>query len=597
MQTKENRSHSPSNQKPVLRGKRFLHAGLIFALMLGAAFCLSACSSTIEIAGKAVERSATELDLNGCNIGDAETVKDLKKLRSLAALDLRDNPLSAEAFDAIQAMIPACSIRWSVPIGAQRYDSESETLKAADFSQADIDQIRYFPNLLSLDASGSADYAALISAQDAYPGVDIVWNITAAGKTFLNSEDTIACAAGTTAAEAASLLAALPKLKSIDLRDTDLVANDIAAYQSQYPDVQFLTDEYLLGERFDAAAISLKLTNTDAFNAATLGEQLQSFPNLTDLDLSELPVEESDISALNARYPALHIRWMVPLLDDLRVDSDTESLDLRGYTVSDLSAFQQKLHWFSKLTYLDMCNCGPSDEEMAQLRSEFPQIKVVWMLHVGYWEIRTDIRAFSMAQDGEHEGVRFTKIGDEIRRYRWVDNEEIAKLRYCTDIEALDIGHSYLISDISFVRNLTKLRFLVISLTKVTDLSPVSTLKNMIFFEIFGLDITDVSVLYDLPQLEYLNCSADLITDVKPLLSLTNLKRLWIIKCEFSDDTLHALKVGLPNAIVIAKGKHPTDTGWRFGNPTYLEMQALFGLAPQLDWASAEYLLPENQIP
>jgi len=48
---------------------------------------------------------------------------------------------------------------------------------------------------------------------------------------------------------------------------------------------------------------------------------------------------------------------------------------------------------------------------------------------------------------------------------------------------------------------------------------------------------------------------------------------------------------------VIAKGKHPTDTGWRFDNPAYLEMQELFGLAPQLDWASAEYLEPENQIP
>ena len=178
-----------------------------------------------------------------------------------------------------------------------------------------------------------------------------------------------------------------------------------------------------------------------------------------------------------------------------------------------------------------------------------------------------------------------------------MDNEQIAKLRYCTDIVALDIGHSHLISDISFVRELPKLRFLVISLTKVRDLSPVRTLKNLIFFEMFDLKQTDVSVLYDLPQLEYLNCSANLITDIKPFLSLTNLKRLWIIKCGFPDETLHALKVGLPNTIVIAKGKHPTDTGWRFGFPEYLEMQALFGLAPQLDWASAEYLLPENQIP
>ena len=103
--------------------------------------------------------------------------------------------------------------------------------------------------------------------------------------------------------------------------------------------------------------------------------------------------------------------------------------------------------------------------------------------------------------------------------------------------------------------------------------------------------------MYDLPQLEFFNCSNTQISDYKPLLSLTNLKRLWLIQCYLPQEELHALKVGLPDTIVIATGKHPTDTGWRFDNPTYNEMQALFGLAPQTDWQSAEYLLPENQIP
>ncbi len=234
---------------------------------------------------------------------------------------------------------------------------------------------------------------------------------------------------------------------------------------------------------------------------------------------------------------------------------------------------------------------------MAALREAFPQVKVVWMLHVGYWDVRTDVKGFSLAQVGEHEGVRWTKIGEERRRYRWVTNEEIAKIRYCTDIEALDIGHSDKISDVSFVKHLSTLRFFVMSLTQTTDISAIASLKNLIFLEMFGCGMTDVSVLYDLPQLKYLNCSANVIQDIAPLLTLTNLKRLWIIHCEFTDDQLHQLKVGLPSTIVIAKGAHPTATGWRYDNPEYIEMQALFGLAPQLDWMKPEYLLPENQIP
>lgn len=577
--------------------ERLLRASLISALALCAALGLSACSKEVTIADKLVDRQATSLDLRNCGITDVESVQDLHSLGKLTSLDLRENSLDIAAFEAIQSLIPGCSIRWSVPLGGTRYDSESEQLAVPDFSQADIPTLGCFPRLVSLDASNSGDYAALIAAQAEYPEVSIRWTCSAAGKTFSSDDAAIVCANGTTLSDVTTLMSALPQLKAVDIRATDVLAGDIATLQGEYPAVAFLAQAYLLNERYDTTKTSLKLDAAESFDAKKLGDQLAFFPKLTELDLREVPANDQDISALSERYPAIKIRWMVPVLEGLRVDSDTESLDLRGFTISDLPALKQKLKLLTHLNYLDMCNCGPSDEEMAQLRSELPQVKVVWMLHVGYWEIRTDIRGFSMAQYEEHEGVRFTKIGEESRRYRWVDNEQIAKLRYCTDIEALDIGHSDWISDISFVRSLPKLRFLVISMTKVTDLSPIRTLKNMIFFEMFDMKLTDISVLYDLPQLEFLNCSSTALTDNKPLLSLTNLKRLWVIHCGFSDEALHSLKVGLPNTIVIANGKHPTDTGWRFDNPTYCEMQALFGLPPQTDWQTAEYLLPENQIP
>ncbi len=577
--------------------KRVSRAILFLALVLCVIFSLSACSKTVSVAGITVDRQATSLDLRDCGITDAESVQGLQTLKKLAELDLRGNLLSKAEFDAIQSLIPTCSIRWSVPLGADRYDSESETLAVPDFSQADIASLGCFSRLVSLDASGSSDYTALTAAQSEHPNVSFSWTCTAAGNTFSNTDENIVCEKGTTLDEVTKLLTALPSLKTIDIRQTDVLAGDVVSLQNEYPSVQFLTQAYLMNARYDTTKTSLLLSAADSFDAAQLGDQLAFFPNLTELDLREVSASEEDISALTERYPTLKIRWSIPILENLRVDSETESLDLRGYTVEDIAAFKIKLKCLKKLTYLDMCNCGPSDEEMAQLRSEFPQTKVVWMLNLGYWEVRTDIKAFSMAQVHEHEGVRFIKIGNESRRYRRVSNEEIAKLRYCTDIEALDLGHAYMITDISFIREMPKLRFLVISMTKTLDISPIRELKNLVFLEMFEMDITDVSVLYDLPQLEYLNCSFVRIEDIKPLLSLTNLKRLWIIHCGFSADTLHTLKVGLPNTIVIANGKHSTATGWRFGNPTYLEMQALFGLPPQLDWQTAEYLLPENQIP
>lgn len=572
------------------------YLALLALTALAAAFFLG-CSATLTIAGTEVDRKAETLDLQSKGITDAESVKGLKKLRSLRSLDLRGNPLEPADFDAIQAFLPECGILWSVPIGGERFDSNANSITAPGFSAADVDTLAYFTNLTALDASGSTDYATLVEAQKAYPNVAFTWTVDAAGITVVNGAESVLCPAETSLPEIETLLSALPKLTTIDLLNTGLMFEDVEALIGQYPNVQFHINKLLLTQKVDYLAEEATLEGSGALDVSALSEALAGFPALKTLDARTFAVTEADVAALGKSAPNVHIRWNLPLLESLSVDSDSETLDLRGYIVTDLTAFQQKLKLLTKLTYIDMCECGPTDEEMDAMRQAMPSIKFVWMLHIGKWDVRTDIKAFSMAQTGEHEGVVYTKPDDKKRRYRYVTNEEIAKIRYCTEIEALDIGHSLVISDISFVKYVPTLRFLVIARTAVADISAVSALKNLIFFETFGCKVTDVSALYDLPQLEYYNCSSNRITDIGPLLSLTNLKRLWIINCRFTDEQLQELKYGLPNTIIMAYGKHQTDNGWRYDNELYVEMQELFGLTPQLSWVEPGYLDPKNQIP
>ncbi len=581
------------NQSGIRIKKRL---ALLVLAMLAAAFFMG-CAATLTIAGTEVDRKAETLDLQNKGVSDAESVKSLKKLRSLRSLDLRGNPLEIEDFEALSAMLPECEILWSVPVGGERFDSNTNSITAPGFSEADVDTLAYFTNLTALDATGSTDYAALVEAQKAYPNVAFTWTVDAAGTTFLSDAESALCPAETSLAETETLLAALPKLTTIDLLNTSLMFEDVEALIGQYPNVQFHVNKRLLNQKVDYLADEAVLEGSGALDVSALSEALAGFPALKTLDLRTFAVTEADVAALGKSAPNVHIRWNLPLLDGLSVDSDSETLDLRGYTVTDLTAFQQKLKLLTKLTYIDMCECGPTDVQMDAMRQAMPSIKFVWMLHIGKWDVRTDIKAFSMAQTGEHEGVVYTKPDDKKRRYRYVTNEEIAKIRYCTEIEALDIGHSLVISDISFVKYVPTLRFLVIARTAVTDISAVSSLKNLIFFETFGCKLTDVSALYDLPQLEYYNCSANRITDIGPLLSLTNLKRLWIINCRFTDEQLQELKYGLPNTIIMAYGSHQTDNGWRYDNERYVEMQELFGLLPQLSWVEPGYLDPKNQIP
>lgn len=568
---------------------------LVFLALALLSLALS-CAKTVTIAGEETAREAAALDLRNHGVASADALKGIRKLHELTALDLRDNPLTRDAFDEIQHMLPKCEVRWNVPLSQGAQDSAAEALSLESFTQDDVSLLAYFPRLASVDVP-TGDPAAMIAAAAQYPDVSFTWTVTAAGKTFSSTDAAIICAAGTRTEDVEMLLRSLPGMRTLDLRQTDLLASDVAALESAHPTVGFLVNALLLGKRVETGAAEADLSGAAAFDADALLTELASFPKLTLLNLRELSVSAEDVAQIQDAYPAIHVRWDVPLLENLTVDSDIESLDLRGYTVSDLPALQKQLGFLTKLSYLDMCYCGPSDEEMAALREALPSVKVVWMLHIGKWDVRTDIKAFSMAQVKEHDGVRFTKVGDEKRRYRWVTNEEIAKIRYCTDIIALDIGHSLVISDISFVKEVPTLKYLVLARTAVTDISAVASLKNLIFFETFGCKLTDVSALYSLPQLQYYNCSANYITDIGPLLSLKNLKRLWIIKCRFTKEQLQQIKHGLPDTIIMAYGQHQTDNGWRYDNPEYLVMQDLFGLKPQLDWIRPGYLDPNNQIP
>ncbi len=569
---------------------------LLVLLSLAVLSLALSCAKTITVAGVDIARETTTLDLQNQGIDGKDALKGIRRLRALSTLDLRENPLTREAFDEIQTMLPKCEIRWSVPLSQGAQDSAQEALLLDAFAQDDVALLAYFPGLISVDAP-NGDPAAMIAAGAQYPDVSFSWTVTADGKTFSSQDATIVCSAGTHAEDAETLLRSLPNLRTLDLRQTGLLVADVAALQESYPAVHFLVNALLQGKRIETEATEADLSGATALDVDALVTELANFPQLASLNLRGLSVSADDVAQIQTAFPAVHVRWDVPLLEGLSVDSDTESLDLRGSTVTDLPALQKQLGFLTKLTYLDMCYCGPSDEEMAALRQAMPTVKVVWMLHIGKWDVRTDIKAFSMAQVKEHDGVRYTKVGDEIRRYRWVTNEEIAKIRYCTDIIALDIGHSLVISDISFVKEVPTLKYLVLARTAVTDISAVAGLKNLIFFETFGCKLTDVSVLYQLPQLQYYNCSANYITDIGPLLSLKNLKRLWIIKCRFTKDQLQQIKHGLPDTIIMAYGNHQTDNGWRYDNPEYLVMQDLFGLKPQLDWIRPGYLDPNNLIP
>ena len=68
--------------------------------------------------------------------------------------------------------------------------------------------------------------------------------------------------------------------------------------------------------------------------------------------------------------------------------------------------------------------------------------------------------------------------------YVRLTSADIEVLKYCTDLQALDLGHQA-ITDISVIGDyLTQLRILILVDNKVNDLTPLSKLKHLHYLEL-----------------------------------------------------------------------------------------------------------------
>ena len=285
-------------------------------------------------------------------------------------------------------------------------------------------------------------------------------------------------------------------------------------------------------------------------------------------------------------YPDVAFLWNVQLLDDFSTRSDVTELDLREYKVPDAAAFSDKLVLFPKLTRLDMCGTGPSDEEMAGMRARYPAIKFIWYTRIYNWVIRTDIKGFSCGQRRKFPDGMGWYDSDKFS-YRHIRSEHFENLKYCTDLIALDIGHSSHVGDINFLTKLPKLKILDISLCDLTDISPLAYQTELEFLEMTYNYVTDISPLANMKKLKYLNLNNNNLTGYDALLDLPLLERLWISCSGLTDEQLETmvetLSAKLPNLTIKASQTNPeyAMSLWRKDNPGYLEMQALYGLRAQ----------------
>lgn len=228
-------------------------------------------------------------------------------------------------------------------------------------------------------------------------------------------------------------------------------------------------------------------------------------------------------------------------------------VDLGDTVVEDWDAFYAYLDENRGLTRVDMYATPVGRTRIEELDERYPHIEFGWTMEVGDHLVRTDAACFSTLHYS----------GDTSHPTR-----EIALLRFCKNLRALDIGHNR-VDDLSFLYELPELRVLIVACNRIEDITPIASLRHLEYLEMFSNYVTDLSPLADLPYLAHLNIGYNNISDLSPLYQMPQLKRLWMKKChsraaapELSGEVIAKLQSALGDCVIDTR-HNPSEGGWR----------------------------------
>jgi len=554
---------SASTRRATTR-KRIIRA-LAALLVLALALTLAGCDLLKD-------RSATELTITDAAEIDVE---DLVKYEDLQQLDLRSADVPEELFLSVQTALPNCRILWSVPIAGQRFDSQvTQITLPAETDAVQLEMIKYFPNLTSVDALSCTSYDALMSKSLERKDITFAWQVEIGGVTLTNTDTALDLAGKTLDADTLMQnLYYLPAISAVDITDTNIGAEDGAALEARYPNIAFSRTLDLFGVKVNNDATELDLTQGTITDEAQLLEAIASLKKLTSCNLTGQKISFETMDALKERYPLIAFSFSFELFGQ-QLTPETTEINLQGQTFTSAEEVAAALSHLPALTLCDMSGTGLTNEQMVQLQGQFPAVKFVWLVQVGAWQVRTDIVAFTTQNRKlfPNDAAVFTKEGNTK-----LTDEDVAGLQYCTDLVYLDLSNNKL-TDISFVKNMLKLRLLSIGNNDVKDISALSSLTELEFLEIFTNPITDYAPLTGLTKLTHLNCTRTALADITPLAGMKQLKMLWMMNNKLvTKDDLAKLKEALPECTIYTRGTNPLSADWRKAD-LYHEFEIASGL-------------------
>lgn len=457
----------------------------------------------------------------------------------------------------------------------------------------DIPMLDYFTQLQSADFTGSSCYDDIALWAEENPQVDVRYSVSlpdgsqADNRTesldlsWLENKDVDA---------AASALEMLKNVKNIKLGAVggdSLELGAMAKLSAAAPNAEFDFSVDIMGSAIGADAESIDLSAMGHEDVADTAAVLSCMAKLTSIELGQESASRgldwADIALLKAARPEAKFSYSFNLYgQDFTLDSET--LDFRGVELGDEGkALYSVLPCMNACKTLDLDTAGLSNEVCADIRNLFPEINVVWRVWFGEnYSVRTDVERILASKP---------TVGGMIT--------DASMLQYCTKVKYLDLGHNDDLADFSFMASMPDLEVVIISMTAVSDLSPLKNCTKLDYLEFTSCpQLTDISGLEGLTSIKHLNLAGNPgITDISPLYSLTGLERLWIGRnTPVPKEQVAEMQAAAPGCKINTTTDDPHGESWRYSGydpeiPLYYWVDRYELIREQLGYNYQEYSL------
>ncbi len=444
--------------------------------------------------------------------------------------------------------------------------TEDPSLQATELQMVvtyeNVGSLENYPNLQSLDATGSTCYPALEVYARNHPEVTVSYTVSLGENVEVpHGLEEIELSAQETDFE--TLLTNLQYLKDtkrLVLPKTKLTAEELDRLQEKYPDLEVSYTLGLAGKEYSADTTTVDLSALNPQELLEAAETLGRMPQLEKVELmngdsSTLNLEQ--VKTLVDAAPQASFHYTFTLFgktistDDTQVEFKNLSL-----TEEDIPALRAALGAMTDCKAFILGSSGLSSEQLAEIRADFPRTELVWRIKFGKYSAMTN--------------------AETIRAVYNVFDDTINELKYCWRTKYMDIGHNDTLTDLSFVGYMPDLEILIASGSAVKELPEgIGNCKKLEFLELANCyKLESIDPLAGCAGLKNLNICYSKVSSLKALDGLP-LEQFMCKQTRVPAAEQKVFKEIHPNCVTNFYGKESyAGAGWRYvdNGKTYTEI-------------------------